>query len=152
MGKVIYITGMSGTGKSTVLKALASQGHRTIDTDYDDWTLHKEGRHLLDEARLQNLLSSLSADDVLFMCGTVENQGKFYAQFHKVVLLSAPADVIIERVQKRPNNPYGKTPAEQAEILDYLETVEPLLRKGADVEINTQAPLEEIVSRIIKWL
>ncbi|MEL6524135.1 MAG: AAA family ATPase [Chloroflexota bacterium] len=97
-GKVIYITGMSGTGKSSVLKALASQGHCTIDTDYDDWTLHKEGRHLLDEARLQNLLSSLGADDVLFMCGTVENQGKFYAQFHKVVLFSAPADVIIERV------------------------------------------------------
>ncbi|EYB68862.1 hypothetical protein DEIPH_ctg016orf0008 [Deinococcus phoenicis] len=54
-----------------------------------------------------------------------------------MVLFVAPTPVILERVRTRTNNPYGKTAAEQREILDYIATVEPLLRRGADVEINT---------------
>lgn len=30
---------MSGAGKSTLLGELARRGHRTVDTDYDDWVL-----------------------------------------------------------------------------------------------------------------
>ncbi|MDT0444310.1 RNase adapter RapZ [Streptomyces johnsoniae] len=31
----VLITGMSGTGKSTALRALADRGHRAVDTDTD---------------------------------------------------------------------------------------------------------------------
>ncbi|MEV4078679.1 AAA family ATPase [Nonomuraea fuscirosea] len=34
---VIFITGMSGTGKSTVLGELTRLGYRVVDTDYGDW-------------------------------------------------------------------------------------------------------------------
>ena len=33
----ILVTGMSGTGKSTVLAELERRGHRVVDTDYGDW-------------------------------------------------------------------------------------------------------------------
>ena len=45
----------------------------------------------------------------LVVAGCVANQGQFYPLFGKVVLLSAPADVILARVQARTDNPYGKT-------------------------------------------
>lgn len=35
--KVIYITGMSGTGKSTCLEHLHQKGYRVVDTDDDQW-------------------------------------------------------------------------------------------------------------------
>src|SRR3712207_5560782 len=33
----VLITGMSGTGKSTVIQHLAALGHAAVDTDSDEW-------------------------------------------------------------------------------------------------------------------
>jgi hypothetical protein len=35
----VLVTGMSGTGKSTVLAELRRRGHLTVDTDDDGWVL-----------------------------------------------------------------------------------------------------------------
>jgi shikimate kinase len=36
--KRVLITGMSGTGKSTVIRELRRLGHKTVDTDWDpEW-------------------------------------------------------------------------------------------------------------------
>jgi shikimate kinase len=64
----------------------------------------------------------------------VSNRGRFYDRFEHVVLLSAPIHVLLDRVRDRTNNPYGKTPEQQAAIEQYLVTVEPLLRAGATLE------------------
>ena len=33
----VLVTGMSATGKSSVLAELARRGHRVVDTDYGEW-------------------------------------------------------------------------------------------------------------------
>src|SRR5580700_10744296 len=124
---------MSGTGKSTLLHVLAERGHLTVDTDYDGWTL-ADGRW--DAIRMSELLDR--EPDVV-VAGTVDNQGDFYDRFDHVVLLSAPLDVLIERVSARITNPYGRTAGEQAEIAQYVQTVEPLLRRTATIELDGQA-------------
>ena len=53
------------------------------------------------------------------------------------MLLTAPLDVLLERVISRTTNPYGKASAERAEIITYTGTVEPLLRAGATAQIDT---------------
>ena len=64
------------------------------------------------------------------------------------MLLSAPLDVLIERVSKRTNNPYGNDPGQQAEITGYVEKVEPLLRRGATLELDGRLTTSELADRI----
>ncbi len=84
--------------------------------------------------------------------GTVENQGLFYDRFEQVVLLSAPVEVLIERVAKRTNNPYGRRTDQQSEIRHYIAEVEPLLRRGASVELDGRRPLAELADAIEKLM
>ena len=76
--------------------------------------------------------------------------GKFLPQFDHVILLSAPADVIVERLGTRTNNSYGKRPGEVARVLGLLETVEPLLRNAAGHEIDTSARLDDVVGTVLR--
>lgn len=34
----VLLTGMSGTGKSTVIEPLAARDYRSVDTDTDEWS------------------------------------------------------------------------------------------------------------------
>ncbi len=139
---------MSGTGKSSVIKALRKLGYVAVDTDYDDYCLELNGKRLWNETKIQTLLTS--GHRLLFVSGCVANRGKFYSFFDRVVLLSAPKETILERVQNRSNNQYGKALAEQAEILSHLEEIEPLLRAGCHLEINTALfSVEDVVQRVL---
>ena len=90
----------------------------------------------------------LASHPDVVVSGTVENQGRFYDRFEHVFLLSAPLHVLIERVSRGSNNPYGKTAEQRAEIANYLETVEPLLRRGATLELDGQRPTSELADVI----
>jgi shikimate kinase len=138
----VLVTGMSGVGKTTVLEELRRRGHTTVDTDYDGWELPNG---MWDEQRMDQLLA-FNRDVVV--SGTVENQGRLYDRFEHVVLLSAPLHVLVERVSTRTNNPYGTTPEQRAEIAQYLDTVEPLLRRGATLELDGQRPASKLADAI----
>ncbi len=111
--KRVLITGMSATGKSSVLAELAARGYKTVDTDYGGWTERAGDEWLWREDRITTLLAREDAE-VLFVSGAVRNQVGFYPRFDHVVLLSAPAEVMKERLRNRTNNPYGKDPYELA--------------------------------------
>jgi dephospho-CoA kinase len=141
---------MSGSGKSSVIEELKARGYRAIDTDWDpDWEYDAGDEWRWREDRIAALLDGDKAEDVLFVSACVSNQGKFYGRFDDVVLLSAPEAVMTERLSRRTNNPYGKTAEQLADVLHFKETVEPLLRRGATVEIDTSVPLEAVVAAIL---
>lgn len=148
----ILVTGMSGTGKSSVLQELARRGHRTVDTDSDEWcewvTDERGGPDWVwREDRMAELLAG-PTDGTLFVAGCKSNQGRFYSQFDAVVLLSAPASVLLERMAARTNNPYGKSRQERARVLEHLATVEPLLRATAKLELDATQPLSVVADRL----
>ena len=58
--------------------------------------------------------------------------------------------MIAERLRSRTNNPYGKHPTELARVLALKETIEPALRRAADLEIDTSVPLEEVIRRVLE--
>jgi len=147
--KRVLLTGMSGTGKSAVIRELAARGYKAIDGD-DGWSETGPDRDWVwREEALQRLLSTEDCE-VLFFSGCATNQGKFYPQFDHIVLLSAPAAVLVERLRSRTSNRYGKDPEELALVLHHLQTVEPLLRKSAHHEIDTRAPLDQVVATVLR--
>ncbi|UQU62463.1 AAA family ATPase [Couchioplanes caeruleus] len=151
MAKVL-ITGMSGTGKSSALHALAGRGHRTVDTDTGEWsrwtTLPGGSRDWIWREDAMTALLSGPGEGHLFVAGCKSNQGAFHPQFDAVVLLSAPAGVLLARVAARTGNPYGKTAEERAAILEHLQVVEPLLRATATAELDATAPLETVTRQL----
>ena len=162
--KRVLLTGMSGTGKSTLISQLAARGYKALDLDCDtfsEWVeingvpqspgspVEPDRDWMWRVDRVQELLSTEDTD-VLFVSGCASNMGKFFPQFDRIVLLSAPAGVTVERLNTRTNNPYGKHPDEVVRVLDLRETVEPLLRRAATHEIDTSLCLDDVVAIVLR--
>lgn len=147
--KRVLLTGMSGTGKTSVIEALAALGYKAVDTD-DGWCEPMpDGRQRWREDAVAELLATEDAD-VLFVAGCEENQVAFHPRFDVIILLSAPADILALRLASRTGNPYGKSPADLARVLADLTAVEPRLREAADHEIRTTIPLADVVSAVLR--
>ncbi len=153
---------MSGVGKSTVISQLEAQGYKAVDVDDPVWSewvdsADGEGPSPLQpgkdwawrEDRVRSLLATEDVD-VLFVSGCAPNQGRFHEQFDYIVLLSAPADVMVERLTERGSNLYGKHPEEVARSLYFKETVEPRLRSIAHLEVDTSVPVDEVVTAVLR--
>lgn len=137
---VVYLTGLSGVGKTSALTELNRLGYQTIDTDYGDYVTEVPQVtgtvRLLKEDKMAKLLESAGSSPI-FISGCCDNQGTFYQDFDVVVLLKAELTSMLERVEKRSTNDYGKTPEQRTEILENHRTVLPLLEKSADLILDT---------------
>jgi dephospho-CoA kinase len=141
---------MSGTGKSAALAELERRGFAVVDTDEPGWTewSEQEAGLVWREDRIAELLA-LEREVPLFVSGTVPNQGRFYRDFDAIVLLSAPADVLLGRIEGRTTNDYGKTAEERDLIQRPLAEVEPLLRATGTHEVDAAQPLEAVVAQLV---
>lgn len=144
------MTGMSGTGKSTALEELRRRGFEVVDTDAPGWThwSDEDGGYLWREERIAGLLAA-DHIETLYVSGTVSNQGRFRSRFDAVVLLTAPADVLLRRIECRTTNTYGKRTDERDLILSHLAEVEPLLRATCTHEIDATEPIERVVAELV---
>jgi len=151
---VVFVTGLSGVGTSSALAQMAKEGYNTVDTDYgfvkeidSDGTVER----VWDEERIYKLLEA-HKDSHLFISGCYSNQGKFYNHFAHVVLLKADLNVMLDRVEHRTTNNYGKSPGERSEIIASYENVLPLLMKSSDIIIDTTKLDVQKVCKLLKAL
>jgi dephospho-CoA kinase len=146
----VLITGMSGVGKSALVHELRRRGVRAFDADEDGFSEPRaDGRWGWRAERVAALLGE-QGDGPLFFAGCSEEQATL--PFDYRVLLTAPLDVLLERLRTRTGNRYGQSAAQQQQILADLAEVEPLLRRSADLILDTTEPLERVADVLLSRL
>lgn len=157
----ILITGMSGTGKSTVIRELADRGHDAHDLDdpaWSEWVDASPGDELTPaegkdwvwrEVRVQALITAPRARP-LFISGCAENMPRFLPLIDEVVLLSAPLETLMQRLARRHADGYGHREEERRKVAALVAAVEPLLRQVATHEIDTRQPVAATAEAILR--
>lgn len=161
------ITGVAGTGKSTLAKQLRGLGYAAYDTEEgfsyyidkqtgercaypkqpsQEW--YDGHERVFDEQVLMNLFKK-HANETLFICSITANQAKFYSQFDKIFLLSAPNDVITHRLGTRTNNYFGRHPLDLARVIGRHQQFDDELKAIGALVIDSTQPIETVAKTII---
>jgi shikimate kinase len=146
----VLLTGMSGVGKSTLVRELRRRGYEAYDADDDGFSESRaDGRW---GWRADKVAALLDRDDsgVMFFAGCSEEQATLPFDFR--VLLTAPRDVLLERLSSRSGNDYGRDERERQQVLADLDEVEPLLRRSADRVLDTTAPTASVGDELLRNL
>ncbi|MGO4128239.1 AAA family ATPase [Inquilinus sp. YAF38] len=159
--KRVLIAGMSGTGKTAVVRELAVRGHDARDLDTPEWSewVDADPADTLTpgagkdwvwrEERVRALLAA-PRDRTLFVSGTCETMGRFRPLIDVVILLSAPVPTLLARLAARGPDSYGHSEVERRKVVELVGMIEPLLRQSADHEIDTRRPVAATVDEILR--
>ncbi|HVS78809.1 MAG TPA: AAA family ATPase [Candidatus Saccharimonadales bacterium] len=161
------ITGVAGTGKSTLAKELRRRGYAAYDTEegfsyYVDkrtgercaypkhpspqW--YENHERVFDEKILMNLFKKHS-DETLFVCSITANQAKFYPKFNKIFLLTAPDEVITHRLGTRTNNYFGRHPVDLQRVIGRHQQFDDELKALGAIPVDSTRPIEAVADDIL---
>ncbi len=159
------ITGVAGSGKSTLEKLFKKRGYVTVDIDngFAQW-LHAEtdevlaytpdekGWHevaewVVDTDRLQRFFGAHPEDDVLVF-GSFARMKTVVGMFDKVFLLEYPNERAVHRRIASRDGGYGKHPGELARILSYIQPYQDKMKAAGAQAIDCTLPLEEVADSI----
>lgn len=165
------ITGVAGTGKTTIAKHLHIQGHNALDMDRvsglgawieqvtgkprpkefetaADWV----GRYdwLWDEKRLHELLDSEAKP--IFFCGSSTNQEKFYNLFTSIFLLEIDDETLKDRlIHGERDHEFGRRPGELEVILSWYKGFQERTKALDAIVINATKSIDQIVEEILAY-
>ena len=167
----IFLTGIAGSGKTTVLAELQKHGYVVIDldatgicrwksiatgevTEYgptgrDQKWLNEHGWYC-DIETLRKLLSCIREDKDVFVGGFVDNIEEVVREFHKVFLLVAPDSVVKQRLSTRTHNHFGKKEDEQDAILSWKPELVDKIKNF--IEVDTSGTPDEAAEFILSKL
>jgi AAA domain len=166
---LVWVTGNSGVGKSTVCALLKSLGELAVDADWDGyshWVGRTSGRVVVDPpypvpagwldrfawriSRAQiEALAARAHDKAVFLCGSAENETDVWDLFDLVVCLVADDETLRDRLQARTTNAFGKHPEELAAALGCNGGVESSYRRLGATIIDGRRPPAQAADAIL---
>lgn len=169
MQKNILITGMSGSGKSTIAQELTEAGQRALDLDevpdlctmyYKDskkpvmtefenhnlaWVQSVEW--ICDAKKLQDMVEKHTAS---FYCGSADNIDEILPIFDTVILLRADDQTFRHRLTHRTNNNWGRTKDIQDWLLKEKQRYEEKIVREDAKSIDTNQDIKSVVAEILR--
>lgn len=168
---LIYVTGIAGSGKSTVCRELKKRGYETQEGDdglsdfYDnstgevvrrpvdvaERTTEWRSKHTWKMSRDKLLQLKANAEGkTAFVCGVASNEDEYLDVFDKVFALTLDVDTLKQRIHNRDDNSFGKLPHEMDIILEWQQGIGDyyIHKVGAQV-IDATKPLNAVVDEII---
>lgn len=170
MKKSILITGVSGSGKSSICGEFIKRGYRAYDIDdveglfemrdkrtgkvfdnYDNYDFEKVRHHdwVCDKDKLQKLIQK-NRNGITYYCGAASNIDEILPLFDKIFLLTASPKVLCERLSTRTSNDFGRTSEVQKWILDLQKQWEDHISEKGAISIDANRDLQEVTDDIIK--
>jgi uridine kinase len=169
---LIYVTGPSAAGKSTVRNELVRRAYEAYDTDEDgltswydsqngqpvayphdaerpqDWIA--SGRYFLELSRQRvEGLAERAELQVVFLCGIARNDLELAHLFSRVVCLTLDEETLKYRVATRTTNNFGKAPDELAHVLRNHKAAQEWYRSFGAIMVDAERPLDVVVDEIV---
>jgi hypothetical protein len=168
---LVYVTGISASGKSAVLGELRSRGLSAYGVDEDgygrwlkrpsgeeeecrlDFDIHawmSEHDWVLDVQKIAQLKDrSDEENELVFLCGVAAGDSEAWRYFDVVCALVVDEATIRNRIDRR-SNAFGKRQAELAQILKWNAGYEDAYRRFGAVIIDATQPLPAVVDAILE--
>ncbi len=166
---LVWVTGNSGVGKSTVCELLKSRGELAVDADWDGynhWVDRTSGQVVVDppypappgwldrfgwkiSRAAVEALAARTHDSTAFLCGSVENEDEVLDLFDLVICLVVDNETIRDRLLTRTNNAFGKHPEELAAALDCNDSTEATYRHLGATIIDGGKPAAEVADAVL---
>lgn len=168
---LVYITGVSGSGKSTVRNALQKLGYTAYDVDdtaisgvFDNNAGEKIAMPPVDQRNPQWFaehnwlimpeavakLKAESRDRLIFLCGAAHNDREFWQSFDKAICLDVSEAALRQRIAERQDNDYGKNKQELQSILDWHKNATAAYKKLGAYVVDANLPLDIVIKKILR--
>jgi broad-specificity NMP kinase len=160
---LVWLTGNSGVGKSTVCELLSDRGELAVDADwegYNHWFDRTTGQVVVDppdpvpagwldrfgwriDPAEVRALAERTPDRTAFLCGCVENEVDVWDLFDLAICLVVDDETLRDRLRDRTTNSFGQHPEELAAALAHNQVAEATYRRfGATIIDGTRPPAE----------
>jgi hypothetical protein len=170
---LIFVNGVSGSGKSAVCHELRARGFEAFDVDEDgfkSWygkandrlaveqrpwsqtTVEWRNRYWLkiERDKVEALATAAAArSGPTFLCGTGPNEDAVWDLFDKLIHLSVSNETLRQRLATRSNNDFGKDPRDLIDILGWTEFISDRNIGYRAVAVNVDRRLEDVVDEVI---